>query len=66
MLCWQVATIAVSVYLNSEPEPGEASTKALAATLRKRLLLERTSVPPYVHRLQVRVKPVPARENIMQ
>ena len=59
-LCWQAASIAVSMYLKSEPEPGEVSTKALAATLCKRLSLERTSVPPYVCKLQVQMDPMPS------
>lgn len=62
VLCWQAATIAVSVYLNSEPEHGEASTKALAATLRKRLSLERISVPPFMCKLQVRMKSMPPQD----
>ena len=58
MLCWQAAFAAVSAYLHCTPEPGDTSTKALAATLRKRLSLAPDLTPPYVRKLQVRLGPM--------
>ena len=47
VLCLQTAFVAVSAYLHCEAEPGDGSTKALAATLRKRMLLARDMGLPY-------------------
>lgn len=51
--CWQVSCVAVSAYLHSKLAPGDTSTMALVATLRKRLSLARVSMPAHVRQLQV-------------
>ena len=51
--CWQAAFVAVSACLHSGSEPGDSSTQALVATLRKRLSLAYDTVPPNVRMVQV-------------
>ena len=58
VLCWQAAFVAVYAYLHSEPEPGETSTKAMVATLRKRLTPARETLSLSGRKLQVRIHAV--------
>ena len=52
-----MAVIAVGACVYCETEPGDASAKALIATLRKRLSLAHDSVPLCVRMVQVRRTP---------
>ena len=58
ILCSQAAFVAVYAYLHSEPEPGETSTKAMVATLRKRLTPAHETLSLFGRKLQVRIHAV--------
>ena len=62
---WQMAFMGISAYLNAEPEPGDASAKALLATLRKRLSLSRNLVSPHARYFQVRMQTMPYTNGVM-
>ena len=55
----QMALMGACTYLKCEPEPGDTSTKALVATLRKQLSLARNHVPPFIRKFQVRMGTMP-------